>query len=104
MHSNMTGVYSGGIMYEYTYEDNKYGIVSIQGGGTGKTDQTGKRVENDDFAAFQSALKKFPAPKGDGGYTKTTKASKCPPADEHWDVNTTELPKIPKNAEKVRLT
>ncbi|KAJ2965708.1 hypothetical protein NQ176_g10486 [Zarea fungicola] len=31
MDKEMTGVYSGGIMYEYSYEESKYGIVQIDG-------------------------------------------------------------------------
>lgn len=101
MHPNMTGVYSGGLMYEYTYEDNKFGIVEIEGGGTGKKDQTGTRKERDDFDSYANALKKWPAPSGDGGYTSTTKAAACPTADEHWLVTQTSLPNIPEGAKAV---
>ncbi|KAL2264080.1 hypothetical protein VTK26DRAFT_2574 [Humicola hyalothermophila] len=98
MHPNMTHVYSGGLMYEYTYEDNKYGIVEIEGGGTGKKDQTGERIERDEFASFAAALSKWPAPTGDGGYTSTTKAAACPTADKNWEVTQTSLPNIPEGA------
>ena len=103
MSDNMTAVYSGGIMYEYTYEANKFGIVDITGGENSNPDQTGARVERAEFAAFQSALKKYPAPTGDGGYTKTSKAAACPTQDEHWDVSSTALPAIPSGAKAVRL-
>jgi hypothetical protein len=103
MHSNMTGVYSGGLMYEYTMEPNDYGIVEIKGGKeNGGADQTGERKELEEFAAFANALKKWPAPTGDGGYSSTTKASECPPTDEHWAVEGTALPAIPEAAKKVR--
>jgi hypothetical protein len=102
MHSNMTGVYSGGLMYEYTMEANKYGIVEIEGGQeNGGKDQTGKRKELPEFAAYQSALKKFPAPSGDAGFTSSTKAAACPTADENWSVSSTALPAIPEGAKKV---
>lgn len=101
MSDDMTGVYSGGLMYEYTNETNGYGIVEIQGGqDKGGVDQTGKRKELQGFAAFAKALKDFPAPTGDGGYTKTSKSQPCPTADEDWEVDTTTLPSIPKGAEK----
>lgn len=101
MHSNMTGVYSGGLMYEYTMEPNRFGIVEIKGGQeNGGADQTGERKELPEFAAFASALKKWPAPAGDGGYTSTTKAAACPTKDEHWDVDSTTLPEIPQGARK----
>ncbi|KAL2020439.1 hypothetical protein VTK56DRAFT_8405 [Thermocarpiscus australiensis] len=101
MHPNMTGVYSGGLMYEYSMEANKYGIVEIEGGqDNGGLDQTGARKELPEFAAFASALKKWPAPTGDGGYTSTTKAVPCPTKDASWMVDTDTLPAIPEGAKK----
>ncbi|AEO66559.1 glycoside hydrolase family 72 protein [Thermothielavioides terrestris NRRL 8126] len=101
MHPNMTGVYSGGLMYEYSMEPNKYGIVEIKGGqDNGGIDQTGERIELDEFAAFASALKKWPAPSGDGGYTSTSKAAPCPTQDQNWLVSSTKLPAIPEGAKK----
>jgi hypothetical protein len=101
MHKNMTHVYSGGLMYEYSMEPNGYGIVKIEGGDVkGGIDHTGKRVELDEFDAFQKALKDYPAPDGDGGYNPTSKASECPPKDEHWDVEPGTLPDIPEGAKK----
>ncbi|KAK4033036.1 Glucanosyltransferase-domain-containing protein [Parachaetomium inaequale] len=101
MHSNMTSVYSGGLMYEYSYEPNKFGIVEIEGGqANGGADQTGKRKELDEFEAFANALKKWPAPTGDGGYTKTTKVSACPTEDSHWAIGSATLPDIPEGALK----
>jgi hypothetical protein len=101
MHSNMTHVYSGGLMYEYSMEPNDYGIVKIKGGDkNGGTIQTGEREELDEFKAYADALKKWPAPKGDGGYNPESKASKCPPRDKHWDVDPEKLPLIPEGAKK----
>jgi len=101
MHSNMTSVYSGGLMYEYTMEANKFGIVKIKGGDTrGGVDQTGEREElKPEFANFQAALKKWSAPKGDGGYSKESKASECPQQSENWVVDN-NLPKMPEGAKK----
>jgi hypothetical protein len=97
MHRNMTPVYSGGLMYEYSMGPNGYGIVEIQG----NTDQTGDREELEEFAAFANALRKWPAPTDDGGYTSTTKAAACPTADNYWAVSSTSLPSMPDAAKKV---
>jgi hypothetical protein len=93
MSSNMTSVYSGGLMYEYTYEENKYGIVTIP-----DKQQYGPRTELPEFEAFAKAMANNPAPKGDGGYTATTKASECPAKDANWIVEGTLLPKLPEGA------
>jgi hypothetical protein len=104
MSSDMTHVYSGGLMYEYTMEPNNFGIVKVEGGDVGdRTDQTGKREELPEFQAFADALKKFPAPTGDGGASTEEKTSECPPRDdEHWDFDPKRaLPTIPEGAKKV---
>jgi hypothetical protein len=102
MHSNMTSVYSGGLMYEYTMERNDFGIVEIKGGQeNGGKDQTGDRKELDEFAAFAEAMEKYPAPTGDAGYNKNAKASECPAETDHWAVGTSTLPDIPEGALKV---
>jgi hypothetical protein len=95
MSSNMTSVYSGGLMYEYTFEENKFGIVTIA-----DKQQYGPRTELPEFEAFASAMANNPAPKGDGGYTATTKASECPAKDAHWIVEDNRLPKLPEDAKK----
>lgn len=98
MGPEMTHVYSGGLMYEYSMEPNNYGIVKIKGGdlNNGK-DQTGEREELPEFSAFAKALKDYPAPDGDGGYNPNSKASDCPPKDDHWDVDP-DLPDMPEGA------
>lgn len=95
MSPNMTSVYSGGLMYEYTYEENKYGIVTIA-----DKQQYGPRVELPEFDAFAQAMAANPAPQGDGGYTPTQKVSECPAKDSHWIVEGTRLPKFPEAAKK----
>ncbi len=89
--SEMTAVYSGGLLYEYALEPNDFGIVKISGDSV--TEQT-------DFAKFESALKKYPAPTGDGGFTSTTKAVACPTKDANWLVDSTLLPALPDNAKQ----
>ena len=91
MSPDMTHVYSGGLMYEYTYEANKFGIVKINGD---------KVEEMEEFAAFQKALKDNPAPSGLAGAQSTQKTSKCPAKDQYWFVDTESLPAFPKGAQK----
>ena len=88
----MTPVYSGGLVYEYSQEDNNFGLVDING------DQVSPRP---DFTALQTAFKNTPNPDGDGGYNKTGGASGCPPQDSpNWDVSGDSLPAIPEPAKK----
>lgn len=91
MSSEMTSVYSGGLVYEYSDEGNGYGIVSIDGDSVS---------EKSDFAAYATALSKNPQPTGDGGFVATTNSQACPSADSDWLVSNTLLPAIPTGASK----
>jgi len=93
MSSKMTSVYSGGLMYEYTYEENKFGIVKID-----DKAQQGPRKELPEFAAFAKAMKNFPAPTGTGGASATSHSVPCPAKDKFWDVESTLLPAMPEGA------
>jgi hypothetical protein len=88
---NMTSVYSGGLVYEYTEEVNKFGLVKVQGNDV---------KELPDFAAFKSALAKTPAPSDDGGYRLDGKPSDCPAKSEIWLVRNNSIPIMPSEAEK----
>jgi hypothetical protein len=92
MSPEMTHVYSGGLMYEYTYEDNKFGIVKIKG----------NEVEEmqPEFNNLINALKNNPAPAGAAGAKSTQKTSTCPPKDQYWHIETDKLPKFPAAAQK----
>ncbi|KAL2104951.1 hypothetical protein VUR80DRAFT_9263 [Thermomyces stellatus] len=92
MSDDMTGVYSGGLMYEYSMEDNDYGIVEIKG----------DKVEElqPEFSNLAKAMSKYPAPSGDGGAAKTSAAVECPTMDSNWEVDPDILPVIPKEAQK----
>ncbi|KAH8731752.1 Glucanosyltransferase-domain-containing protein [Phaeosphaeriaceae sp. PMI808] len=79
--TNMTGVYSGGLAYEYTVEPNGYGIV-------------------EDFDRLKSALEKTKNPTGNGGFRESGVASKCPAESNDWKVKANSVPAIPKNAQK----
>lgn len=95
MSNKMTPVYSGGLMYEYSLEENGYGIVKID-----KPDSTTVE-EQKEFSKFAKALKENPPPEGDGGFTSTTNSVPCPTKDANWLVDSTLLPAIPDGAKKV---
>ncbi|KAI0892161.1 glycoside hydrolase family 72 protein [Annulohypoxylon nitens] len=96
MSDQMSAVYSGGLMYEYSREGNGYGIVELSGNSDTVKEET-------EFSAFQSALSKYPAPTGDGGFTSTTASVACPTVDDTWDLDSwgaSALPAIPTGAVK----
>lgn len=87
---NMTPVYSGGLVYEYSQEASNYGLVTISGSSVS---------ERPDFTALKTALANTPPPSGDGGArTSDGSASTCPPKSSTWEVDTTDLPAMPKGA------
>ncbi|KPM44756.1 1,3-beta-glucanosyltransferase gel1 [Neonectria ditissima] len=92
MNEEMTGVYSGGLLYEYSIEDNDYGIVSI-----GKNDKVTTIKE---FNLFKTALAENAAPTGAGGAATTTHGQECPTSDASWQVNASLVPEMPSEAEK----
>ena len=90
----MTPVYSGGLVYEYSQEDANYGLVTIDGSSV----QT-----LPDFDALKSAYEGTAAPSGSGGAKDQQAVSECPAPSEHWEVQDTTgnyLPIMPKGAEK----
>lgn len=90
----MTGVYSGGLVYEYSKEDGRnYGLVDIKG-------NTVKDLP--DFKALAKAFEKTDNPQGDGGYNKTGGASGCPAyGGKDWNVKDDKLPSVPEKAERL---
>lgn len=95
MSSEMTGVYSGGLMYEYSLEDSDFGIVTIDGSSVN---------EGKEFSKLASALSAYPAPtSGNGGASATTNSVECPTTDSVWDLGdwgVSALPAMPTDAEK----
>lgn len=91
--SQMTGVYSGGLVYEYSQEESKYGLVQLTGGNGVTT--------LDDYDALKKANAATPLPTGDGGAQSSQgPASPCPAYDSvSWLVNTTQLPALPAKAQ-----
>ncbi|TID18537.1 glycoside hydrolase family protein [Venturia nashicola] len=90
--SDMSPVYSGGLVYEYSQEEADYGLVDISGNTVS---------ERPDFKALKSAFSGTPLPTGDGGYKSSGSASQCPPKSKIWEVeDPTILPTIPSGAQK----
>lgn len=88
--TQMTGVYSGGLAYEYTTEPNGYGLVEVV---------DGEVVPNRDFDALKDAFAATANPTGDGGArTSDTGVMECPAESDSWQVTTDNLPEIPVNA------
>ena len=90
--TDMTGVYSGGLVYEYSNEDSNYGLVDLS---------SGSLSEMPDFNALMTAFAKTANPQGDGGYNQTGGASGCPAQNSpNWDVSGNSLPAMPAPAQK----
>ncbi|KAL9096028.1 MAG: hypothetical protein Q9165_001550 [Trypethelium subeluteriae] len=89
--TQMTNVYSGGLVYEYSQEGNGYGLVTINGNSVS---------EDKDFSALQTAYKNTPNPSGNGGATSNGAPASCPAQSSTWDVSNDDLPAIPAPAEK----
>ncbi|KAF2503257.1 GEL1 protein [Lophium mytilinum] len=89
---DMTAVYSGGLVYEYSEEGSKYGLVKISGNSV---------TPLDDFNTLKTKLAATKAPTGDGGYLKDGAATKCPAQSSTWNVTWgNDLPSIPVPAKK----
>jgi hypothetical protein len=91
MSSEMTSVYSGGLVYEYSNEENNYGIVTLSGGNV---------ATSDEFSAYKDALQSNPAPTGSGGASPTSHSVPCPAKDDSWQVDPSLVPAMPSQAEK----
>ncbi|TVY64258.1 1,3-beta-glucanosyltransferase gel1 [Lachnellula suecica] len=94
--TEMTSVFSGGLVYEYSNEGNGYGLVDISGDTVTITDQ---------FTYLQTAYANTTDPTGDGGATTTAgAASTCPTASSEWEPTNDDLPAIPAAALKLDST
>jgi hypothetical protein len=85
----MTSVFSGGLVYEYSEEGNNYGLVTINGN---------TATPNDQFTYLETAYKNTPNPTGLGGAKTSSPASNCPPESAQWQVANDDLPAIPAPA------
>ncbi|SCV05960.1 LANO_0H18976g1_1 [Lachancea nothofagi CBS 11611] len=88
--TQMSSVFSGGLVYEYSNEANNYGLVDIES-------QTSVNKLTD----FQNLKKEYQMtsnPQGDGGYSKNGNVSTCPSYEKGtWEANNT-LPPMPSAA------
>ncbi|KAJ5235733.1 uncharacterized protein N7469_004901 [Penicillium citrinum] len=90
--TKMTGVYSGGLVYEYSEEGSNYGLVKI-------SDNSVKTLK--DYDALKEAFDKTANPKGNGDYNSTGGSNPCPKKNApNWAVSGDALPAIPEPAKK----
>ena len=85
----MTGVFSGGLVYEWTQEVNNYGLVELSNGNI---------TLLPDYTNLKTQFQDTPLPTGNGGYDPNGQPSTCPPNSTDftsWD----SLPNIPPEAE-----
>lgn len=91
MNKEMTGVYAGRLLYEYSVEGNRYGIIYIF------NDQAG---DAPDMKIFEDILAKHPPPTGDGGFVQTTYSVRCTSKDASWLLDNDSLLSILDEAQK----
>lgn len=90
--TEMSSVYSGGLVYEYSNAVNNFGLVDIQEGSV---------TEREDYPYFKKALAGAPNPTGDAGASTSRSIAQCPNFEAGtWNVSPDQpLPVMPKNAE-----
>ena len=83
----MTGVWSGGIVYMYHEEDNKFGLAKVSGG---------KVETNDDFDNLSKEIAKAtPTGVKMADYNPTnTAAATCPSVNSDWGAASDPLPPV----------
>ncbi|CAI5759689.1 unnamed protein product [Candida verbasci] len=86
----MSSVFSGGLVYEFSEESNNYGLVEIDGDSVSP---------KDDFDNLKKEFNKTSNPSGDGGYLSTGGANNCPSQSNDWNV-TNDIPDTPNGALK----
>ncbi|KAF4620242.1 hypothetical protein G7Y89_g14579 [Cudoniella acicularis] len=87
--TEMTGAFSGGLVYEYSNEGNGYGLVDISGDTVTTTSQ---------FTYLQTAFANATDPTNGGGANTTSAATTCPAESSDWQVTGDSLPAIPSKA------
>lgn len=92
----MTGVFSGGLVYEFTQESSKYGLVQVSDDGT-----TVEKLV--DYENLQKMYKATAEPSGDGGYQQNLPAEECPDQTPLWEASNT-LPDLPSAASQYMVS
>lgn len=88
--TQMSSVFSGGLVYEYSNETNNYGLVQI--------DSPTEVTKLDDFDNLKEQYSSHPNPTGSGGYSTSNNYSTCPDYEAGvWEANNT-LPEMPSAA------
>ncbi|WBW73409.1 cell wall 1,3-beta-glucanosyltransferase Gas5 [Schizosaccharomyces osmophilus] len=85
----MSSVFSGGLVYEYSEEGSNYGLVTVNGDSV----KTSKNYET--LKQKYGNAAKF---SGDNGYNKDPQTINCPPDDNDW--KSFPLPSTPSEAEQ----
>ncbi|KAJ1818143.1 1 3-beta-glucanosyltransferase gel4 [Coemansia sp. RSA 2598] len=90
--SDMSDIFSGAIMYEFTEEDNDYGVVKVSYGSS-KVEKTA------DYENLKEVYAKA-SPKGVkmSDYKPSGKDSVCPQVSSIWEVKDDILPPTPSSA------
>lgn len=89
----MSSVYSGGLVYEYSEEENHYGLVQLNGDSV--------QVKQD-FNNLKSQFASNPNPTGSAGAETTRQPASCPTYQEGtWDVQDGSLPPMPTDAQYI---
>lgn len=93
--TDMTDVFSGGLVYEYSQEGNHFGLVTISGS---SVTPVGQQVQD-----LTNALSSTPNPSGDGALVAGGEAQSCPAQGVNWDTKPwigSALPATPEGATK----
>lgn len=87
---NMTGVFSGGIVYEYFEETNDYGLVTVEGTSVSTLA---------DYNAWSTRIHSAsPTSINSASYTPSNTARSCPATGSTWMAVATPLPPPPSDA------
>lgn len=87
----MTSVFSGGLVYEYTQEDNKYGLVKVV--------SDSEVTELDDYKNLKAEYSKTKNPT-DNNFKSSDSTSECPAVKSGtWDSDD-KLPNMPEDAKQ----
>nr|POE88288.1 1,3-beta-glucanosyltransferase gel1 [Quercus suber] len=90
---DMTSVFSGGLVYEYSEEGNHYGVMTISG-------STVTPV-GDQFSDLKNELASVSNPTDGGNYSTTSVVQTCPDQGDNWDTSPftgSALPAMPSGA------